>query len=102
MTRLHGVLVKTAAAMAIAGGMVAATASPASAYVVCNRWGHCWHTWRPYAYSYPAPYYGAYYGPYYDPYYSPYYGPYYGGPYYGGPAVTFGFSFGGGGHHGHH
>ena len=40
-------------------------------------------------YAVPAP--DAYYGPY--PYY---YGPYY----YGGPAVTFGFRFGGG--HGHH
>jgi hypothetical protein len=92
---LRNVLVKTAAAAAIAGGLVAATASPASAYVVCNSWGHCWHTGHRY---YPPYYYGAYYGPY--PYYDPYYGPYYGGPYYGGPAVTFGFNFGGG-HGGH-
>jgi hypothetical protein len=103
MTRLHTLLVKSAATVAVAAGMVAATASPASSYVVCDRWGHCWHTYRPYAYSYPAPYYGsAYYGPYYDPYYDPYYYPYH-GPYYGGPAVSFGFSFGGDGHyHGHH
>jgi hypothetical protein len=93
---LRNVLVKTAAAAAIAGGLVAATASPASAYVVCNRWGHCWNTWHRY---YP-PYYGAYYGPY--PYYDPYYRPYYDGPYYGGPAVTFGFNFGGGHWHGGH
>ncbi|HUO90233.1 MAG TPA: hypothetical protein VMU08_13745 [Rhizomicrobium sp.] len=95
MTGRRGVLVKLIAAMAIAGSMV--VASPASAYVVCNRWGHCWHTWRPYYYPYPPPYYGPYYGAYY-PYYYPYYG-----PYYGGPALSFGFTFGGGGHsHGHH
>jgi hypothetical protein len=97
--KLGNVLKKTALAAVLVGGALVATASSADARIVCNRWGHCWHTYyRPY-------YYGPYYGPYYDPYYYPsYYGPgYYGyGPQYYGPGVTFGFTFGGGGHHGHH
>lgn len=42
---LTGVL----AAMTIAG-TVAATTAPASAYVVCNREGDCWHTETRYRY----------------------------------------------------
>jgi hypothetical protein len=70
--------------------------SPASAYVVCNHWGRCWHV-------HPHYYYPAYDGYYGDPYYyddDGYYGGYYGGPYYYGPGVSFGFNFGGG--HGWH
>jgi hypothetical protein len=106
MTRLNKILATGAiAALAGAGAVVASTA-PASAYVVCNRWGNCWHVHRHY---YPA-YYGQYGDPYYDPYYynggygpyySGYYGPNYG--YYGGPTIGFGFTFGGDhGWHGHH
>lgn len=105
--KLRTPLAVAAAAAAISVGALVVSASPASARVVCNRWGHCWHT-RPY-------YYGAYYGYgydpyYYDPYYYGYYGPYYGPPpyYYGpayggyyGPSIGFGFTFGGGHHHWH-
>jgi hypothetical protein len=75
---------KAAAAVVVAGTALAA-ATPASARVVCDDWGRCWHT-----------------GPYYHHYYRPYgyYDPYYGGYYYGPePGVSFGFSFGGGHHH---
>lgn len=89
---------------AVALGTLVASEAPASARVVCNRWGYCWHVRRPH------PYYGAYYGSYYDPYYygyygygDPYYYPYDYGPPYGyygpgfyGPSIGFGFSFGGG------
>jgi uncharacterized membrane protein YgcG len=85
MTRLRKLLTHAALAATIAGGIVATTAAPASARVVCNGY-HCWHT-----------HYG-YYG-YDDPYYDDYYGP----AYYG-PGIVFGF---GGGHgwrggHGYH
>lgn len=95
--KLGNVLKKTALAAALAGGALVATASSADARIVCNRWGHCWHT-----YGYYDPYYDGYYG---DPYYRP---SYYGPGYYGGPGITFGFNFGGGhrwhggGHHWHH
>src|SRR4029077_9372895 len=93
-----------AVAAAMTLGTLVVTAAPASAHVVCNRWGHCWNTHR---YYYPAYYGGPYYDPYYD--YDDYYGPYYGRPYYGpgygyygyGPSVAFGFNFGGV-HHWHH
>jgi hypothetical protein len=89
--KLGNILKKTALAAALAGGALVATASSADARIVCNRWGHCWHTYYPY--------YG---DPYYDPYYYPsYYGPGYYGPSYYGPGVTFGFTFGGGHSHGH-
>ena len=92
---LHGAL---AVLLGISGVVV--SAAPASAYVVCDRWGRCWHTHRHYYPRYYA--YGDYGYPYYDPYYygPGYYGPpyYYGygpGPYYYGPGVSLGFSFGG-------
>jgi len=95
--KLGNVLKKTALVAAFAGSALVATASSADARIVCNRWGHCWHT-----YSYGDPYYDDYYG---DPYY---YRSYYGPGYYG-PGITFGFNFGGGhrwhgggGHHWHH
>lgn len=81
MTKLRKILTRAALAAAVIGGTAAVTASPASARVVCDRF-HCWHVYR-------------HYGPYYD---DPYYDPYYYPSYYG-PGVTFGFNFGGGGHH---
>jgi hypothetical protein len=75
-----------------------ASASPASAYVVCNHWGRCWHV-------HPHYYHPAYYGYYGDPYYDDddYYGGYYGGgPYAYGPGLSLGFNFGGGHDHGWH
>lgn len=44
-------LAATALATAIAGAAVSLSATPASAYVVCNRAGECWHTERRYAYG---------------------------------------------------
>lgn len=92
MLRLKKILATGALAALVGAGTVVASTAPASAYVVCNRWGNCWHVHRHY-------YYPAYYGGYYNPYYGdPYYGyPDYG--YYGGPTIGFGFNFGGG--HGH-
>jgi hypothetical protein len=109
MTRLKKILATGAIAALAGAGTVVASTSPASAYVVCNRWGNCWHVHRHYYYPayygnpyYNSPYYyGSSYG--YDPYYygPSYYGPSYG--YYGGPTIGFGFTFGGGGHgHWHH
>ena len=107
MTRLKKILA-TGAIAALAGvGAVVASTAPASAYVVCNRWGNCWHVHRHYypayyGYPYNDPYYyngyNGYYGSpyYYGPSYG-YYGPSYG--YYGGPSVGFAFTFGGGHHH---
>jgi len=97
-------LLRGALAVLVGISGVVATVAPASAYVVCDRWGRCWHTHR--HYYYPRYYYYGDYGygyPYYDPYwYGPgyYYGPpyYYDRPYYYGPGVSFGFSFG---HHWH-
>ncbi len=77
MTKLGKVLTHAALAASLIGGIAAATATPAEARTVCNRY-HCWHV------------HGYYGDPYYDPYYYP--------SYYG-PGVTFGFGFGGG--HGH-
>ena len=94
MLRLNKILATGALAALVGAGAVVASMAPASAYVVCNHWGHCWNVHR--HYYYPA-YYG--YGPYYgDPYYYGAYGypgGYYGG-YYGGPTIGFGFNFGGG------
>jgi len=36
-------LAASALAALIGGGMVAATATDASARTVCNQWGRCWH-----------------------------------------------------------
>jgi hypothetical protein len=97
-------LLRGALAVLVGVSGLLASAAPAAAYVVCDRWGRCWHAHRHY---YPRAYFYGDYGygyPYYDPYwYGPgyYYGPpyYYGyGPYYYGPGVSLGFSFG---HHWH-
>jgi hypothetical protein len=104
---LRKLLGRAALVAVVAGSVLATTAAPASAYVVCNR-HHCWHRHHYY------PYYGSYYGG--DPYYRGYYGPaYYGRPYYGpaydgpgyygpdyypgyyGPGISFSFGFGHGG-----
>ena len=102
-------LLRGALAVLLGISGAAVSVAPASAYVVCDRWGRCWHAHHHYYPRYYA--YGDYgYGyPYYDPYYygpgyyygPPYYGYGYGygyGPYYYGPGVSFGFSFG---HHWH-
>ncbi len=47
--RKNLVLTGVLAAMTIAGAVIATTA-PASAYVVCNREGDCWHTEARYRY----------------------------------------------------
>jgi len=41
---------KTLSALLIGAGALAISASSASAYVVCNRSGDCWHTHNRYAY----------------------------------------------------
>ena len=61
-SNLRKSLLSGAVATLVAAGGLVATAVPASAHLVCNRWGYCWHTHRHY---YPA-YYGGY---AYDPYY---------------------------------
>lgn len=43
-------LIKGAVASAIVAGTLLATAAPASAAVVCNRWGECWRVRDAYAY----------------------------------------------------
>jgi len=43
-------LFKTAAAAALALGALVATVTSASAAIVCNREGECWHVKRSYAY----------------------------------------------------
>jgi hypothetical protein len=67
----------------------------AAAYYDCMRGGSGGPQPNAYAYGPPPPAYGPpppyYYGP--DPYAYPYYP-----PYYGGPAISFGFGFGGRGH----
>ena len=89
MKKLGKSVLVTAGALALIGGLMTVAAEPASARVVCNRWGDCWSThYRHYPY---AGY--RYDDPYYDPYYRPYYRPYY------SPGITFGFSLGGGGYH---
>ena len=43
---------RTLAATALLGaGVLLATANSASAYVVCNRWGECWHADSRYHYA---------------------------------------------------
>ena len=42
--KMLGTLKPMLLATAIAFGTIAATSAPASAYVVCNRVGDCWHT----------------------------------------------------------
>ncbi len=42
MTRLKSALIKGALIASVAAGFIAATASTASAYVACNRFGECW------------------------------------------------------------
>ena len=44
-------LFKLAAAGALAVGALAVTATTASAAIVCNREGECWHVKRAYAYE---------------------------------------------------
>lgn len=45
-------MLKTMAATALLGaGVLLATVNSASAYVVCNRWGECWHTDYRYHYA---------------------------------------------------
>ena len=99
MSEFRKVLARAAlAALAavVAGSMLAATSSPASAFVVCDRY-HCWHQHHRHAY------YGAYYGPYYRDYYGPsYYESGYYGPNYYGPGISLSFGGGRGGGHGHH
>jgi hypothetical protein len=98
-------LVGAVLAVLVGATALLASAPSASAYVVCDHWGRCWHA-HPH-YYYPAYYYGRYGDPYYyDD--DNYYGGYYGGPYAYGPGVSFGFNFGGGhgwhgggGHHHH-
>ncbi len=43
-------LVAAATLALIGGGMLLASTLPASAAIVCNRQGVCWHAPRPYAY----------------------------------------------------
>lgn len=106
LRNLRKTLAVGAVAAAALGTLVASTA-PVSARVVCDRWGRCWHTHRPYYGAYYGGYYDDpyYYGGYYGPYYGPgpyYYGPPYGyydyGPSFYGPSIGFGFTFGGGHH----
>jgi hypothetical protein len=45
-------VLRTIAAVALLGaGVLVASASSSSAYVVCNRWGECWHTGYRYHYA---------------------------------------------------
>jgi hypothetical protein len=100
MVSLRKSLIGGAIATAATLGTLATSAVPASAYVVCDRWGYCWNVHHRHYHYYPAYYRGPYYDPYYDGYYGPYYGPPYYGPPYGyygyGPSVSLGFNFGGG------
>jgi hypothetical protein len=48
---MKALLAATAMVSAIAGAAVSLSATPASAYVVCNPAGECWHTDRRYAYG---------------------------------------------------
>ena len=43
-------LIKGAVASAIVAGTLIATAAPASAAIVCNRWGECWRVRDNYSY----------------------------------------------------
>ena len=51
MISLKKALTATAIASLLGVGAVAATATSASAYVVCNAVGDCWHTDRHYQYD---------------------------------------------------
>jgi hypothetical protein len=53
VTKLKSVLAKSALIATIAGGILAASATVASANVACNRWGECW-TVRDHYTTYPA------------------------------------------------
>jgi hypothetical protein len=53
VTKLKSVLAKSALIATIAGGILAASATVASADVACNRWGECW-TVRDHYTTYPA------------------------------------------------
>jgi hypothetical protein len=53
MTGLKSTLVKGALIAAVAAGTLAVTASSASAYVACNRFGECWRVKERYT-TYPA------------------------------------------------
>lgn len=45
-------VLRTIAASSLFGaGLLLASANSASAYVVCNRWGECWHTEHRYRYA---------------------------------------------------
>jgi hypothetical protein len=73
MTMIKNIL-KTAAVAGLIGlGVSATTATPASAYTHCNRWGHCYTT-SGYGYYGHRPYYRSNY------YRSRYYGPGYYAP----------------------
>ena len=53
MTNLKSVLAKSALIITVAGGVLAASATVASADVACNRFGECW-TVRDHYTNYPA------------------------------------------------
>jgi hypothetical protein len=44
MTRVHKLMMQGAIVALVGVGVLATMAAPASAYVVCNRFGDCWHT----------------------------------------------------------
>ena len=52
MTFSKASIVKSAVLAALMGGTFVAASTPASAAVVCNRWGECWRTRT--VYHYPA------------------------------------------------
>ena len=86
-------LLATGASAAVLDGPLAARAAVIDAQGVEQAaWVCRYNRWRgPHRRCFRA--YG---GPYSAPYYA------YGGPYSGGPAISFGFGFGGGGHRWHH
>jgi hypothetical protein len=43
-------LIQGALAGLLGAGAIVATATPASAYIVCNRYGDCWHVHERYTY----------------------------------------------------
>ena len=45
------ILRSIAMAALVGAGALVASANSASAYVVCNRWGECWHTDTRYSYA---------------------------------------------------
>ena len=50
MTFTRPNIIRGAVLAALASGAFLATSAPASAAVVCNRWGECWRTRVAYAY----------------------------------------------------